>query len=773
MNRKLTSSQYNRFIKSYVAVFKGTRETAFSKGNEQWIILKKLDDNDKIEKEIDRMTLEIKSKQPQSLFTVWARKSVTNQNSSSILKSMEIAANVTSESDVSCVSAVSSCSHSIKSSKHNRICHSQVSVRQELDEITAKLNNIRALKTSMLLPIEAEKQLKVLENQRSACQKKLKRLEQTRTSQANFRKSRKLKLKKLMEKCPDVAREYNLDLHYQSGQPRIEERGQSGLLDVIVEIASRGAAADPSRSSNQISPCMTLDELTERLKLHGFILSRSATYLRLLPRRSNSIEGKRHVQTVPVRLKKATNDEHKKHEDQYFATNTINHLKTLAGSFGSDTVFFLSQDDKARVPIGLPAARKQAPLLMHLDYKISLPDHDFVVASRHKLIPSVYAACTINNKNEVTYSGPTYISIRSGKHSSSTAETHHYDFSLLFESKDFEPVMKVHGKCKPIVIISVDGGPDENPRFSKTLAGGVQLFKKYDLDCLFVVSNCPGRSAYNIVERRMAPLSNQLAGLILPHDYYGTHLDDNGNTINTELELQNFKRAGECLAEIWSELTIDSYPVVCRYIEPIVEKDSSSLNAKMLDLNWLTVHVRQSQYLLQIIKCNDLNCCPPWRTSYSKVIAQRFLPPPFLFKHSINGICATELNDKYGRFVDLYQRLQLDNLIPAAHIGYDYQCSSVQDEILKRTCSICFLYHPSSTAMIQHKKLHSSKYLKKQQAVVLAKKEQIQENNDNNNSEDEEDHSTNIDLRYCVGAHSVAPLIDNIFDFLASDFVEI
>ena len=63
-----------------------------------------------------------------------------------------------------------------------------------------------------------------------------------------------------------------------------------------------------------------------------------------------------------------------------------------------------------------------------------------------------------------------------------------------------------------------------------------------------------------MVERRMAPLSNQLAGeikkcymiydsciflgLILPHNYYGSHLDDNGNTINEELELRNFKRAG-------------------------------------------------------------------------------------------------------------------------------------------------------------------------------------------------------------------------------------
>lgn len=142
----------------------------------------------------------------------------------------------------------------------------------------------------------------------------------------------------------------------------------------------------------------------------------------------------------------------------------------------------------------------------------------------------MYAACVINEKNEVTYSGPTYITIRSGKHDSSTAESHHRDFTSLFESKDFEPIIKINGQCKPIVMICVDGkdiasysshihfifsfkgGPDENPRYSKTLAGGVNLFKKYRLDCLFVATNCPGRSAFNMVERRMAPLSNQLAG---------------------------------------------------------------------------------------------------------------------------------------------------------------------------------------------------------------------------------------------------------------------
>ncbi|CAF2089297.1 unnamed protein product [Rotaria magnacalcarata] len=373
------------------------------------------------------MTLEYKSKQPQSVFVVWTRKSTTNQVSFTTKQPINITFDSASVAD----------------------------------------NDFKSPGAG---------------NQQSNYEKKLKRLEQTRISQAIFRRNRKLKLKRSIEKHPSIATEYNLALYNERGQPSVEECGPSSLQDVIIEIASRGAAADSSRSSNLTAPCMNLDELVEHLKLRRFILSRSATYLR--------------------------------------------------------------QDDKTRVPIGLPTARRQAPLLLHLDHKISLPDHDFVVALGHKLIPSVYAACTINNQKEVTYSGPAYISIRSGKHDSSTAETHHRNFSLLVESKDFQSVMKLHDKCKPIVIIRADGGPDENPKYSKALVAGVNLFKKYELDCLFVVSNCPGRSAYNMVERRMVPLSNQLAGLILPHDYCGTHLNDSGKTIDSTLEIQNLRRAG-------------------------------------------------------------------------------------------------------------------------------------------------------------------------------------------------------------------------------------
>ena len=91
-------------------------------------------------------------------------------------------------------------------------------------------------------------------------------------------------------------------------------------------------------------------------------------------------------------------------------------------------------------------------------------------AGRHKLIPSVIAGIKIEEnslgmRDAVGYSGPTYIVIRSGKHCSSTAYAHGLDFQRLLEIKEFDEITKcgVNMLVKPIVIFTVDGGPDENP----------------------------------------------------------------------------------------------------------------------------------------------------------------------------------------------------------------------------------------------------------------------------------------------------------------------
>lgn len=133
-----------------------------------------------------------------------------------------------------------------------------------------------------------------------------------------------------------------------------------------------------------------LDELKYKVEEAGFFLSRSALFIRLIPKNSRTGQGSRHVVTVPVRLSKPSNHLHKPHPKQ---------------------CAFMSQDDKARGLIGITAAKEHHSLVMHVDYRVQLPDHDFIVGERHKLILSVYAGICIkpNGKGDpkdVSYSGP-------------------------------------------------------------------------------------------------------------------------------------------------------------------------------------------------------------------------------------------------------------------------------------------------------------------------------------------------------------------------------
>ena len=164
-------------------------------------------------------------------------------------------------------------------------------------------------------------------------------------------------------------------------------------------------------------------------------------------------------------------------------------MKFLDPLSGPVAMNYVSIDDKARVNLGLAAANLQSPILMSLEYKVRLNDHDYVVGNRHKLIPSVYAVCELDKTGKVTYSGDTFIRIRSGKHDSSTAYTHAYDVKKLFSTG--------HITRKPLLIIETDGAVDEAPRFPKPLNCAISLFKEQKLDVLIHGVNAAGLSAFN------------------------------------------------------------------------------------------------------------------------------------------------------------------------------------------------------------------------------------------------------------------------------------
>lgn len=60
-----------------------------------------------------------------------------------------------------------------------------------------------------------------------------------------------------------------------------------------------------------------------------------------------------------------------------------------------------------------------------------------------------------------------------------------------------------------------------------------------NLDAVLLATNSLGRSLFNRVERRTAPLSLPLSGLVLRRDTRGNYLDANGKITHSVLGLKN------------------------------------------------------------------------------------------------------------------------------------------------------------------------------------------------------------------------------------------
>ena len=180
---------------------------------------------------------------------------------------------------------------------------------------------------------------------------------------------------------------------------------------------------------------------------------------------------------------------------------------------------------------------------MHMEYKVIISDYDYVVASRHKLIPSVTGDMQVRendfSRDAGTYSAPTYCAIRRAKHSGSSAYHHLHNIKRIWSLDIFDGSLKNNGEAKPVMIVTVDGGPDKNPGYTKTIECAIDYFLSQNLAAFFLATNAPGRSAFNWVERRMVKVSKELSGVVLPHDKFGLHLNTKGETIDKELQKKN------------------------------------------------------------------------------------------------------------------------------------------------------------------------------------------------------------------------------------------
>ncbi|CAF0887164.1 unnamed protein product [Adineta ricciae] len=640
----------------------------------------------------------------------------------------------------------------------------QESVLKDLKEISERIANLIQVKSMGLLTAENQKTLKKLIEQKKQRTTDLKRLQSKQRASTRYRERKKRRVEQLCAANPEVAAELSKIFRPSTMRMQIEDDCPD-LLQIIAEIARVGGASD-----NKGKTCLSLDDLKDKIKERGYEIRKASLYYRLMPNRSLSHDGKKHVVTVPVRLRRLQGIQPAvKHEDSHFTSASLRHIKDLAGIFGNDCVFYLTQDTKAKVKIGRPAAKGQAPLIMHMDYEISSVESSMtsIGNSRHQFTPCVYAASLIDETGLVGYVGPTYVTIRSAKHDRITHDSHLLDFDRLIQLKEFEKFARDHlGRVKPIVVINVDASNTENnTRYLRTLAAAIEKFKKNNLDALFILNQAPGQALFNVVERRLSPLSHDLAGLILPHDHFGTHLNDSGVTEHAELEKNNFKQTADVLAEVWSMNVLDEYPVVAEYINPsplvdeqlkmadstlaldgiidricAEEEEEAPLDQRAsqarptptisteeikteydIDEYWCATHVLQTQYTIQIIRCNNPSCCTPWRSNYIQVFPHRFLPPPVPFNRSSRGVKMAEIESSSAAtnpvspfYGNLFQRIQFHGIvINRTHnelLPFDACCPSLQTKLPTRVCSICKQYIPSALRLRNHYKIHQQQY---------------------------------------------------------------
>ena len=137
-----------------------------------------------------------------------------------------------------------------------------------------------------------------------------KNLLKRRKNDANAQKSKRVKLKETIqiisekdEESGNLLKTFNRKV---KGRPRLEV-DQPGILSTIIDIVDLNSAADDRRRSEMLRTCVTLDDLNTELAHRNIRISRSATYLRLIPNRCNTAEGLRHVETVPVKLLRPEN----------------------------------------------------------------------------------------------------------------------------------------------------------------------------------------------------------------------------------------------------------------------------------------------------------------------------------------------------------------------------------------------------------------------------------------------------------------------------------
>ena len=124
----------------------------------------------------------------------------------------------------------------------------------------------------------------------------------------------------------------------------------------------------------------------------------------------------------------------------------------------------------------------------------------------------------------------------------------------------------------------------------------------------------------------------------------------------------------------------------------------SANQAGLVGRLWKMKHIRESQYMVQVVKCSDRVCCSQPRSSYFSFIKDGFHSGPWPIEHTVeNGLRVTFGSPRFPfMFVRLAMNADLLSRSAASYpkgIPFEFAYSNRQEKLMQRVCKQCGLYH--------------------------------------------------------------------------------
>ncbi|EXX58145.1 hypothetical protein GLOIN_2v1783204 [Rhizophagus irregularis DAOM 181602=DAOM 197198] len=414
----------------------------------------------------------------------------------------------------------------------------------------------------------------------------------------------------------------------------------------------------------------------------------------LLPRQSNSIAARAHHHPAWVTVAGVSRTEIRDHPDGHYCLASVKSARQFATVF-ADKAVIISQDDKAKIGLGVPAVGQTFRTLQSVHEPVGVADYDFPLGSGQKLVPSVYLMMKPNESNDELRTGQLAIFVRRQWSLGTSSLSHMQDLKNLALNPKYSDVLKTNGEVRPIWVLLVNGGPDEDPRHLKNIKNYCQLFRKFDLDYLTVRTYAPGQSKYNPVERGMATLSGKLAGITLLVDHFESHLNTQGKRkdliFGKSVDAQYVEELTNLFENLEFEGTVKEKEEE-RKQQKKKQENENDIPECFVPWSWIENHCNLCQYSLDIKRCTNASCCGPSRAKEATellLLNNGFLPP------------ITKAKD--GHFTNPIHLLEYYDLLRIA--GYDSHCPSLDQTTYSRLCcSVCNKYFPTLAYLTKHKK---------------------------------------------------------------------